>query len=189
MEWVIISNEDQNSYVYVYFIENHEKNNNVNIFLSNNYEEADSLDLIQRIDNNKGFYISIYRFKIYPRKITNLEKFEVNLKLKDNNNNLFGKKITKLDMAHSNYLFDINFEESGILKKKKPPKSLVLSLFSQFKYFLNSIRNILKYDKNSKENEELILSIQKVLEKDTKYDLAFYLFIFSECNLHSHQRW
>ena len=77
---------------------------------------------------------------------------------------------------------ELKFANAGLSNKILPPKSLQLSLEEYFNYYLNYIKETLKCTKESEEINDLIISVQKVLEeKNENYNFNFYLKIFVEC--------
>ena len=157
-------------YKYVYFIESHEKKESVKLHFSKNYTEFQDLKIVENIENELNYDISIYRFKIYPQRIKK-NKFEILIKLEDNDNK-FEKAITNIDLNINNYLFDFKFEVKGVLFKKNPPKSLDLTLQNQFNYYSNYL------NKKGLNKNDLVTSIQKILEHMQEYDIFTYLTIF-----------
>ena len=171
---------EEESY-YVYFIESHNDKEKVKINYAKKYAEVGDLEKDQEF-NNAQFKVSIYRFKIYPsiikKKHSNPKKLEINIKIEDKENNKFEAVITNLKIDRDNYIYDFKFEKKQILFiKKKPPSSLNLSHIQQFNIYKKYLRNKCIKDKNTKENDALILSTLKILEEDTDLDFISYLII------------
>jgi len=174
---------EEESY-YVNFIESHNDKEKVKINFAKKYAEVGDLEKDQEF-NNAQFKVSIYRFKIYPsiikKKHSNPEKLEIIIKIEDKENNKFEAVITNLKIDRDNYIYDFKFEKKQILFiKKKPPSSLNLSHIQQFNIYKKYLRNKCIKDKNTKENDALILSTLKILEEDTDLDFISYLIILIE---------
>ena len=169
---------------YVYFIESHEKKEIAKLYFMKKYSEVDNLEIAYEIVDNPDYDIFIYRFKLLNQNIKKkLDKIDITIKLEDKETYKFEKRLTNIKLNQNNFLFDFQFEKSQfIFVINVPPKSLKLSHIDQFIYYLNYLRNKLKCDKNSVENNHLISSIQKILEEDEEYDFISYLLIFKECS-------
>ena len=175
-------NENENNYVY--FIENHEKKEIAKLSFMKKYSEVNYLEIAYEIVDNPDYDIFIYRIKILNQNIKkNRDKIDIIIRLEDKEKYKFENRLTNIKLNQDNFIFDFQFEKSQFLfVKKVPPKSLKLSHIDQFIYYLNYLRNKLKYDKNSVKNNHLISSIQKILEEDKEYDFISYLLIFKECS-------
>ena len=169
---------------YVYFIENHEKKEIARLFFMKKYSEANFLEIAYEIVDNPDYDIFIYRFKLLNQNIKKKrDKIDITIKLEDKEKYKFESRLTNIKLNQNNFIFDFQFEKSQFLFViNTPPKSLKLSHIDQFIYYLNYLRNKLKCDKDSVENNHLILSIQKILEEDEEYDFISYLLIFKECS-------
>ena len=175
-------------YNYIYFIESHRSLQDVKLYIAKNYQGINPLEVANKIKNNPEFIITIYRFKVFPKKIIEKykepSKLEILLKIEDEESDTFDKIITNLNIFENNYLYNIQFENTRFLGKKKPPESLKLSYKEQFKIYINYIRQDSNLNKKSEENEHLISSIQKLFDKNgEKFDFCSYLYVFSECKL------
>ena len=172
----MIGNEVEKEFSYYYFIESHEKNkNNPNIYLSKKTIGADNLEIVQKIEDNKDYDISIFRFKFYKNKIlNNLKHFEIIIIFKDKSDK-FEKKINGLVIGEDNFSFDFHFGDQKGLKKKKAPNYLKLTHIEQYNYYFYYIINILKCNKESLQNKNLTTSFQKILEKKKKYNFCSML--------------
>ena len=167
---------------FVYFIESHNNKENVKINYSKKYIEVGNLEIVQEFINNE-FKVSLYRFQIYPKiikkKYNNPEKLEIFLKIEYKENSKFEAVITNLKINRDNYIYDFKFEKMRFsFKKQYPPSSLNLSYIQQFIIFKNYLRK--KYDKNTKENDALIISTLKVVGEDKDLDFISFLIILIE---------
>ena len=187
MENNLENNNKQKDFYYIYFIESHKKNNVAHLSLAKKIDGVDDLEVAQILLSNKDDYlITIYKCRIYSKIISeankNYHKFEFVINLLDNNKEKFKKTITNIDINKNNFLFEFKFANAGLFNKILPPKSLQLSLEEYFNYYLNYIKDTLKCTKESEEINDLIISVQKVLEeKNENYNFNFYLKIFVEC--------
>ena len=180
------NNNKGKEFNYVYFIESHEKDKTANLTLSNRHPGIQDLAIVHTTINDKGYFITIYSFKIFSKTIykknKNPQKLEFSITLQDGNKDKFKKMVTNLDMYKDNFLFNFRFPNSGIFNSVTPPKCLKQSLTEQFNYYLNYLKNSLKCTKESEEINDLVFSIQKyIYEKDEKYSFPLYLTIFVEC--------
>lgn len=180
-EFEIIEDEHKN-YICIYFFESHEKNNKVKLNLPKKCSEALNLKMVKEIENNinNNYEISLYRFSLYPNLIKknfkNLEDYEISIQV---NNDKSEGKLTNLLFDQNNFIFDLNLDN----KKKKKAENLKLPLHFQFEQYIKYLREELNCNKESKENHNLISSIQKTLEeKYEKIDFVTYLLILSECS-------
>ena len=188
MENNLENNNKKKDFNYIYFIESHEKDKSAHLSLAKKIDGVDDLEVGQILINNKdGYLISIYKCRIYFKKIIdtnkNNHKFEFVINLLDKNKEKFKKTISNIDINKNNFLFEFKFANAGLFNKILPPKSLQLSLEEYFNYYLNYFKDTLKFTKESEEINDLIFSVQKVLEeKNDNYNFNFYLKIFVECH-------
>ena len=179
-----MKNEQKNrNFQYVYFIENHIINAFPTIFLDNISDKANSLEELQQHNykSDKGieFKCSLYRFKL---EIKQKKQLNVTICLKNDNDEIFYKKIIIPDANRDNYIYDFIFEpKKKNIEIKEPPTSFNFSHYQQFEIYVNYLRNqkIKQYDQ---ENLDLILSTQLLLmEKGKSYEFSFYLMVLLEC--------
>ena len=178
--------EKPKDYYYIYFIENHIDNNKqIKIYLSDKFLKFESVyENIYISDKKIEFRYSIYRIKFFPSKIKNQE-FEIGINLEDNSKNIFENKIIISDKNRNNFIFDFKFKQIWgwiWINTIKPPTSFDFNFIQQFEIYSDYLKNNLKLNHHSKENQDLILSIQNLLlDSNKKYTFSFYLNILLEC--------
>ena len=167
---------------FVYFIETHINTENPVVSISSDYMHGELAELNQETKNihNEKFIVTLYRLKIYPPKIKERKKEEIEIRIALENKGqkfIFKAKINEFDK--DNYIYDLKFEEKGKLRKIKPPKSIMLSHQQQFVIF----RDYLDKKENIKKKDiiwdNLISSTQKLFQKE--YSLNFYVLICLDC--------
>ena len=182
---------NKENFHYVYFIEIHEISRNIVLSLpENSSSEFNTLDIIDqtKMDNfETSLLINIYRFKIYPDKI--LEKYkdiknlEIEINVIEENKNIFKSKINIFDINHDNYLYDFKINYDNNMNILLAMEELFFGYSKQFQIFINYFRKN-KINQNSKENDELIYSTLKILNKEEnknkKYDFSFLISILLE---------
>ena len=164
-------------YKYIYFIVNFEKSKKIKIYLSSEYQGADTLEKVQEIINDSSSSI-IYRFKIIPeflKKDDKNKKYQIVVIAEEENiNENKYKHIIKFDDIEKDY-YEYNF-------KIKELDILPLKYETQFELYLQLLRKKYNKVKNSKENDDLILSTQLlIIEPNNKINFLFYIIIFLEC--------
>ena len=164
-------------YKYIYFIVNFEKSKKIKIYLSSEYKGGDTLEKVEEIMNDSSLSV-IYRFKIIPeflKKGDKNKKYEiVVIAEEENRNESTHKYIIKFDDIEKNY-YEYNF-------KIKELDILPLKYETQFELYLQLLRKKYNKVKNSKENDDLILSTQLlIIEPNNKINFLFYIIIFLEC--------
>ena len=168
---------------YVYFIENHINTENPVVSISSDYMYGELAQLNQETKNihNEEFIVTLYRLKIYPPKIKERNKEEIDIKFELENRGqkfIYKEKIKEFDK--DNYIYDLKFEEKGIIRKIKPPKSIMLSHQQQFEIFRDYLKDKEKIKLlKDKRRENLVICTQKLFQKE--YSLNFYAVIFLEC--------
>ena len=159
-------------YIFIYFIENHDESVPSNIELDKN-EFASDLEMLSEysfLDNNIKYKYSIYRFKISNFKKQN--KINVKIKLKNNLNKTYESKIVIKDFDIDNFLYDFKFSFPHYYTFKKEEIFNIYVNYLKKKFFTNQ---------KTEENDNLILSTQKFILSQQKYEFSFYLAIFMEC--------
>ena len=171
-------NLENKEYKYIYFIENHDKTKNLKIYLSPEYKGADNLEKLEEKDMSEimdSSSTTIYRFKIIPEYLEKGEGkkfYEVVVIAEEENGEKHNYTIEFMDVKKDFYEYDFNIKEVDILP---------LSYELQFDFYVDYLRKTKKLQA-SKENEELILSTQRLLlGNDKKYDFLFYIVMFREC--------
>ena len=179
-----------NDFYLVYFIESHINTTTPKISISGDGGGlcGELKQVKQKIYTEPGqkekFLYSIYQFKIYPEKIKDREKTELEIKLTLENEGVkFDQKITITDFDKDNYVYDFEFKSKGMLKKKEPPKAKKFSRAEQFEIFKDYLEKDLgikrKIGKVDKKSEDLIFATQKLFKE--KFWFNFYIIIFLEC--------
>jgi len=174
--------KERKEIMHAYFIENHLENHEVEIQLDNSKFAS---DLEIKFQDKYSFGENNYYYTIYCFKISNIKKEKnivaiIKLKDKEKNKN-FETKIVIDDFTKDAFLYDFEFK-SYQNKKDKIPLYFSFSLQEQFEFYIHLLRKILKLNQRTNENEDLILSTHKMLNKlDKKYPFSFYLIIFLEC--------
>ena len=110
MENNLENNNKKKDFNYIYFIESHEKDKFAHLSLAKKIDGVDDLEVGQILINNKdGYLISIYKCRIYFKKIIdtnkNNHKFEFVINLLDKNKEKFKKTISNIDINKNNFLF------------------------------------------------------------------------------------
>ena len=166
--------KEEKEYHFVYFIVTHEKNKKYKIFLSNYYEFANSLEIVDKKNvfmKNCILVSTIYRFKFLNSSHINHSN-EFYVFMEDENNNKDNYIIRIKDSNKDFYEYNFKLETIGIIK---------LNYEQQFGMYVDLLRNKFEKKRDSKENEELILSSQLLLENDRyQYSFLFYFLVYSE---------
>ena len=184
---------DNENFHYVYFIESHKNEIKLKLSIPETYSESKTLELIyqpknETPENNNS--INLYRFKIYPDKISKKfktpEDFEIEIIIEDENKNKCSAKIKNLDIGHDNYLYDFSMDSERAMDYQIQLYEIKLNNLEKFTIFINYLRDNNKFQ-NSKENDELVYStIKNVINKDKKkeksknYEFAFLISLFLE---------
>ena len=176
-----------NDFYLVYFIESHINTTTPKISISGDGGGlcGELKQVKQKIYTEPGqkekFLYSIYQFKIYPEKIKDREKTELEIKLTlENKGQKFDQKITITDFDKDNYVYDLEFKEKGMIKKIKPPKAIKFSRAEQFEIFKDYLEIDLGIKKKTdKKREDLVFATQKLFKE--KFWFNFYIVIFLEC--------
>ena len=165
---------EEKEYHFIYFIVTHEKDKKYKIYLSNFYEFANSIEIVDKTNvfmKNCILVASIYRFKfLNSSSINNSNEFYVFME--DENNSKDNYVIKIKDSKKDYYEYNFKLENIGIIK---------LNYEQQFGMYVDLLRNKFGKKRDSKENEELILSSQLLLENDRyQYSFLFYFLVYSE---------
>ena len=165
---------EEKEYHFIYFIVTHEKDKKYKIYLSNFYEFANSIEIIDKKNvfmKNCILVASIYRFKFLNSSSKNYSN-EFYVFMEDENNNKENYIIKIKDSNKDYYEYNFKLENIGIIK---------LNYEQQFGMYVDLLRNKFEKKRDSKENEELILSSQLLLENDRyQYSFLFYFLVYSE---------
>jgi hypothetical protein len=175
-----------NDQICVYFIENHISTCSPTMSIS-----GDSGGLFGELKKAKEgkysepgkadqFLYTIFYFEIYPAKIKDRDKKELNIKLTlENKDEKFDKKLTIIDIERNNYIYDLEFEPKGLFNKINPPKSHKFPRSKQFEIYRDYLEKDLGIKKkNDKRREDLVFFTQKLLNE--KFIFSFYIIIFLE---------
>ena len=164
----------ENEYHFIYFIVTHEKDKKYKIYLSNSYELANSLEIVDKKNvfmKNCILVASIYRFKYLNLDSPNYS-YEFYVFIEDENNNKNNYIIKLKDSNKDYYEYNFKLEIIGIIK---------LNYEQQFGMYVDILNNKFGKKKESKENEDLIISSQFILENERyQYSFLFYFLVFSE---------
>ena len=139
--------KESNEPICVYFIENHINTCSPTVSLSG--EEGGLFGELKKAKEEKysepgkseTFIYTIFCFEIYPEKINDRGKNELNLRLTlENNNEKFDKELTITDFEKNNYIYDLEFKPKGIMNKISLPKShkfqiIYIIIFFKISYF------------------------------------------------------
>ena len=169
---------------YIYFIESHDIFSNIKISLSENYSESNSLEIIEenQTTNKKAtFSINIYRFKFFPNKISDKNKFEIEIIVEEEDKK-YTKKINNLDFEHDNYLYNLNLESESESDLFNTNNKLEMNNKEKYDLFLNALKKK-ELDQNKKAKDDLIYSTLKLFidnkkEKTEKYNSLFLFTLF-----------
>ena len=156
-----------NDFYLVYFIESHININTITPKISISGDGGGLCGELKQVKKKKytepgqkeEFLYSIYQFKIYPEKIKDREKTELEIKLTlENEGQKFDQKITITDFDKDNYVYDLEFKEKGMIKKIKPPKAIKFSRAEQFEIFKDYLEIDLGIKKKTdKKREDLFI--------------------------------
>jgi len=166
--------KEENEYHYIYFIVAHEKDKKYKIYLSNFYEFANTLEIVDKKNifmKNCILVSSIYRFKFLKSSaLSNSNEFYVFM---EDEYNIKDNYIIKIkDSDKDFYEYNFKLENIGIIR---------LNYEQQFGMYVDMLRKKFGKKRDSKENEELILSSQLLLENDRyQYSFLFYFLVYSE---------
>ena len=176
--------EKTRDYHYIYFNEIHDIEKEIKIEISKEYEGFDTLEIFDGKNPFKSAYNSktvskIYRFKLYPDLFEqNNQNKNIIINFEQNNKKAqFILNIENIDIdIHKDYFeYDLN-------KKVKEIDFIKASYEQQFEIYNDFIQNTLKKKQDSKENEEFIISTQKLISGDNaNYSFYFYLLILKKC--------
>ena len=162
---------------YTYFIETQNSFQSIDIYLSKDYKEANSIEKIYQIKNQKdksNYITSIYRFKIY-KLIQNNEIIKIYSKdINNKEQNEF--QLSQLNPERNTFLFGINsflniYDDSNF------------NIYDEFYIYITYLKDILGKDKNSEEHKDLINSIINYLSNNKiceKIKFPFYITLFIE---------
>ena len=173
--------------ICVHFIENHITTCSPTISLSGDRGGlfGDLKKAKEEIYSEPGksdqFLCTIFYFEIYPEKIKDRGKKELNIKLTlETKNEKFDKKLTITDVEKNNYIYDLEFQPKGIFNNINPPKSHKFPRSKQFEIYRNYLDKDLGIKiMTNKKREDLVFFTQKLL--DEKFMFSFYIIIFLDC--------
>jgi len=171
------NNEKKSENNYVYFNFKHGKNKQYKICLSSYYKDSDILELIEEKDfedtSIEPIIVKVYRFKIIRdllKKKNENKEFEIDIILEEGNETEYHYTIKFKDINRDFYEYKFKLEKLDIMP---------LELDEQFWIYLDILRNKYKKRQKTKENEDFIFSsILLLKDKDSKYNLLFYLSVF-----------
>jgi hypothetical protein len=174
--------EKVREYHYIYFNEIHDIEKEIKIEISKGYEGFNTLEIFDGKNPFKSAYNSktvskIYRFKLYPDLFEqNNQNKNITTNFEQNNKKAqFILNIENIDIHKDYFEYDLN-------KKGGEIDFIKTSYEQQFEIYDYFIQNTLNKEKDSKENEELILSTQRLFSGDkTNYSFYFYLLILKKC--------
>ena len=155
--------------ISVYFIENHINTCSPTLSLSGDsgglFSELEKGPEKQFSEPGKKdqFLYTIYHFDIYPEKIKERGKKEVNLKLTlKNQNDKFDHKFQITDFEKNNYIYDLEFKAKGTITIINPPKSYKFPRSHQFEIFRDYLEKDLGLKKRKdKKREDLVFFTKK----------------------------
>ena len=184
------NNIKKENFHYVYFIESHEISRNIVLSLPENSSEFNALEMIDqtKMENfETSFFINIYKFKIYPDKILeknkDIQNLEVEIISTDENKDIYKNKINIIDINHDNYLYDFIIIYDNNINILMAMQALFKDFSKQFQIYINYFRKN-KINQSAKENDELIFSTLKLLDKEEiknkKYDFSLLISILME---------
>ena len=174
--------EKEREYHYIYLNEIHDIEKEIKIEISNGYEGFNTLEIFDRKNPFQSVYNSntvskIYRFKLYPDLFEQKNKNKniiINLEQNDKKGD-FILNINNIDIHKDYFEYDLN-------KKGGKIDFIKASYEQQFEIYNDFIQNFLKKGQDSKENEEFILSTQRLISGDNaNYSFYFYLQILKKC--------
>ena len=173
---VIEKEKEDREYHYIYFNEIHDVIKEIKIEISQEYSGFNTLEIFDRknpfeLSYNSTTSLKIYRFKIYPDLFekNNLEtnKIKINIE-QQNKKSQFIFNVENIDI-HKDY-YEYNFGK-GITEID----FVKISYEQQIEIYNNFILNTLNKKQDSKENEEFILSTQKlIIAPDSKYTFTYF---------------
>ena len=187
MEDQVQNAEKEKKYQNVYFIENHIETAKVKIEFYKNYTQTSNLKSVKNgvydVGGDNKYLFYIYQFELYTEMVQERGYFDIDIKLKDENNKEdFKKKILKNNFNNDIFIFDFKFDiNKSWTENKEPPKSFHFSHEEQLNIYSEYIQKDLKLKQESRQNEGLVLSALKVLDNETNFEFTFYILIFMEC--------
>ena len=135
----------------VYFIENHITTSSPTISLTGDSGglfgelKKHKSELCPKTETNETFVYNLYSFKIFPSKIRERKKNELEIKLElETEERIFIFKTNITEFDKDTYIYDLKFEDKALFKKAKPPKSLKLTRKEQFEIFKDYLIKDLK---------------------------------------------
>ena len=178
--------KESNDSISVYFIENHISTCTPILYLSGDsgglFGELKKVKEVKYSEPGKSeeFLYTIFCFEIYPAKIKDRGKNELNIKLTlENNNEKLDQKLTITNFEKNNYIYDLEFKPKGFVNKINPPKSHKFPRNKQFEIYKDYLEKDLGIKKKTdKKREDLVFFTQKLL--DEKFMFSFYIIIFLE---------
>ena len=161
---------NQKDFYYVYFIINHISTTSPKISVSGEGgligELRSGKEKIYSEEGQKEqFLYYICYFKIYPLKIKEKGKNEVELKIVlENEGEKFDHRITLRDFDKDSFIYGVEFKEKGILKKIKPPKSIKFTILQQFEIYKDYLENEIKIKEKPEKRNEDFLKYKEIFE-------------------------
>ena len=154
----------------------------IKIEISKEYEGFNTLEIFDgknpfQSASNSNTVLKIYRLKLYPdlfEQTTKNKKIVINLEQQDKKAQ-FIFNLENIDIHKDYFEYDLKQKEGEI-------DFIKASYEQQFEIYNDFIQNTLKKKPDSKENEEFILSTQRLITGDnTEYSFHFYLLILKKC--------
>ena len=168
-------NINNNIFKYIYFIVTYDKSKQLKIYLSPEYKGSDTLEKV----NDKPYLVEnqlltsdVYRFKIIENGFVKQKEYQIPVKV-ESGNEKYQHVIKLKDLKKDFYEYNFVIENLDIL---------LLDYQKQFEIYVDILRNKFLKEKNTPENEDLILSTQNLfVGKDKKCKFLFYVSILLEC--------
>jgi len=177
-----------NDQAFIYFIEVHDKDRNFESNLTNNSGiKSSEIEILEQKEISAQDQFT-YLYKVHRIKlIKESPEFKISVQFREEggNDNIYERIIEKNEIIKdTSSIFLYNFQPIDANQNncfsQNSSNEYPLSYFDQFKIYLNILKEEIKIDRNSKEFQDFIKYIMKVLNQ-IEYEFNFYMSVFAEC--------
>ena len=177
-----------NDQAFIYFIEVHDKDRNFESNLTNNSGiKSSEIEILEQkeisFQDQFTYLYKVHRIKL----IKESPEFKISVQFREEggNDNIYERIIEKNEIIKdTSSIFLYNFQPIDANQNncfsQNSSNEYPLSYFDQFKIYLNILKEQIKIDRNSKEFQDFIKYIMKVLNQ-IEYEFNFYMSVFAEC--------
>jgi len=177
-----------NDQAFIYFIEVHDKDRNFESNLTNNSGiKSSEIEILEQkeisFQDQFTYLYKVHRIKL----IKESPEFKISVQFREEggNDNIYERIIEKNEIIKdTSSIFLYNFQPIDANQNncfsQNSSNEYPLSYFDQFKIYLKILKEQIKIDRNSKEFQDFIKYIMKVLNQ-IEYEFNFYMSVFAEC--------